>query len=333
MSKEHSHITNDVLAKYFAGEATHAESEAVKGWASFSEENADELTQQKMLWEDLGAVMMDERAEAKVFDTDTAWKNVKAIREATVTKNSFRWSPMRIAASVLLLTGLGVLARMYFAAPPMMEVASAVEVKNVDLPDGSHITLNKETTIQYPEEFSKDSRMVTLKGEAFFDVQPDPEKPFIIQAGAATVTVLGTSFNVRTSADTVAVVVETGKVLFSAGAKEIILTEGQKATYTTQSGLLASTNSATITGVDQFWRTKKLTFSGQSLTEVITALEAAYFVDIEFENTAIANCRLSVNFENDSLENILDVVALTLDLQVSKTEGIILLSGKGCAEN
>ncbi|MEQ8688900.1 MAG: FecR domain-containing protein [Imperialibacter sp.] len=340
MSKQSPHIiTNELLAKYFASETSDEESAAVMMWVAESAANEEAFVQQKMLWEDLGAVMLDEAPASTPFDVDTAWVNVKTAKNNAVgkQKKSEGRNPwiMRIAASLVLLGGITYFLRIYFTDVQMMEVASASEIINVDLQDGSYITLNEESIIQYPEEFAANSREMSLKGEAFFEVEPDLERPFVIHAGPATIKVLGTSFNVKSSVmeDTVSVFVATGRVSFSVGTQEVILTPGEKATYTAKSGLLASTGGSTSTGIDQFWRTRRLSFAGHSLPDVIDAIEEAYFVDIELENEQMANCRLSVNFENDSLNNILDVIALTLDLKVSKSGNVILLKGTGCPEN
>lgn len=331
-------ISNDLLAKYFAGEAAAPEQQAVELWVAGSPANQREFEQQKMLWEDLGAVMLD-KALATRFDVDTAWSNVKAARQAgggesTKASSPLAWT-LRIAASLVLLAAVAYVLSTYLVDAPPVELAATTEILDIDLPDKSHVTLNQQSTIQYPTEFATNRREVSLKGEAFFEVEPDAERPFVIHAGAATITVLGTSFNVKSSVleDTVSVFVATGRVLFAVGGDETVLTAGQKATYVAKSGLLASTSSSTSTGVDQFWKTRQLSFSGHSLPDVITALEAAYFVDIELENEQMANCRLSVNFENDPLDNILEVIALTLDLSVSKNGNLILLKGKGCPEN
>ncbi len=340
MSKQGPHtITNELLAKYFAGEATATESAAVEAWAAESGQNEEMFTQQKMLWDDLGAVMFDDPSTPMAFDVDAAWAHVKDVKDASVnaSKNTvvnYSWV-FRIAASLVLLLGVGYFLRTYFSEVPMVEVASAEQILDIDLEDGSHITLNEESTILYPREFASDVRKVVLAGEAFFDVTPDPEQPFVIQAGPTTIKVLGTSFNVKSSplGDTVSVFVATGRVQFSAGTEEVILTPGEKATFISTSGLLASTSSSTSTGVDQFWKTRRLSFNGHTLPDVVEAIESVYFVDIELENEAMENCRLSVNFENDSLDNILDVIAATLDLKVVKNGNVILLKGNGCSEN
>lgn len=331
-------ISNDLLAKYFAGEATASEQQAVELWVAGSLANRRDFEQQKMLWEDLGAVMLGE-ASATAFDVDRAWSNVKGAKQAADSQSSKASRPLfrtlRIAASLALLAAVAYVLSTYLVDAPPVELAATTEILKVDLPDQSHVTLNQQSTLQYPTEFATNRREVSLKGEAFFEVEPDADRPFVIHTGPATITVLGTSFNVKSSVleDTVSVFVATGRVLFAAGGDETVLTAGQKATYVAKSGLLASTSASTSTGVDQFWKTRQLSFSGHALPDVVAALEAAYFVDIELENEELANCRLSVNFEDDSLDNILEVIALTLDLSVSRNGNVILLKGKGCPEN
>src|SRR5690606_9681400 len=71
-------------------------------------------------------------------------------------------------------------------------------VRHEVLPDGSGITLNKNTVISYKKGLKGETRLVKLEsGEAFFDIIPDSSRPFIIEADAITVKVLGTSFNVK----------------------------------------------------------------------------------------------------------------------------------------
>ena len=69
------------------------------------------------------------------------------------------------------------------------------------LSDGSHITLNADSRLKYPVSFEGNTREVYLSGEAFFDVQKDPDHPFIIHTARMNIRVLGTAFNVRSYPD------------------------------------------------------------------------------------------------------------------------------------
>src|SRR5690606_9914983 len=98
--------------------------------------------------------------------------------------------------------------------------------KEVELPDGSVVWLNKGAKLSYLKGFKNFyDREVNLSGEAFFDVKPNAEKPFIIETANTATRVLGTSFNVKTNGENVAVSVFSGKVSFKElnQAKELLL--------------------------------------------------------------------------------------------------------------
>ncbi len=68
----------------------------------------------------------------------------------------------------------------------------------VQLPDGSTVILSADSKIDYPTSFDGHAqRVVYLTGQAYFDVQPNPKKPFIVHTGNLVTTVLGTAFNIR----------------------------------------------------------------------------------------------------------------------------------------
>lgn len=65
------------------------------------------------------------------------------------------------------------------------------------LPDGSIAYLNAKSSITFTEGFAAGKRLVTLVGEGYFEVTPDPDRPFIVQTNSQTVKVIGTKFNVN----------------------------------------------------------------------------------------------------------------------------------------
>lgn len=112
--------------------------------------------------------------------------------------------------------------------------------QSLNLSDGTTVTLGSGSELSYPENFNAKTRTVNLKGEAFFDVQRDEQKPFIIATKAATVQVLGTSFNLDAQDDQVKLDVKTGKVAFSneANNKLLYVTANQTATYDAATDIL-----------------------------------------------------------------------------------------------
>ena len=119
------------------------------------------------------------------------------IREAAPGKvqgRQLRIYALRIAATLLILIGIYLV--IFFLTRPAGEVVIAAVTDNVTdtIPDGTIITLHKESTLAYSRNFNEKERRIRLSGEAFFDVTRDVQRPFIVEAGGAGVKVLGTSF-------------------------------------------------------------------------------------------------------------------------------------------
>ena len=97
-----------------------------------------------------------------------------------------------------------------------MEMVAQKETKSDTLPDGSGVFLNKKTELAYTYDKKEKSHVVKLKGEAYFNIQHEDDKNFIIDAEGVFIRDIGTSFNVKAYPEdnTVEVVVEEGKVMF-----------------------------------------------------------------------------------------------------------------------
>ena len=118
------------------------------------------------------------------------------------------WRWMVIASALFLLIGISYRVGYQQANHILVqkELITAKGSKGLfTLHDGSIVWLNSESKFVYPEAFSGDERRVQLEGEAYFEVQEDKSKPFIVQAGAINIEVLGTHFNVDsyTSGETI----------------------------------------------------------------------------------------------------------------------------------
>lgn len=243
---------------------------------------------------------------------------------------------LRIAAVVAITLAIGSTA--YYMSSNRLANRSSAEVtvdnlglSQIELSDGTKVTLNRDTKINYPDKFGENAREVSIEGEAFFEVTPNPNKPFIIHAGEATVKVLGTSFSVNAypGNDKVEVIVETGKVKFSklqANLKtthEVILDPGEKGTYVNASKELSKCRNNDPNFLA--WKTHKLIFSKTSLKEVIKQLNKVYRVQIETEDPGLDNLLLNAHFEKESLDFILKVISTTHDLKVEKKDGHYVL--------
>ena len=235
---------------------------------------------------------------------------------------------IKIAAVLLLALSIGSTA--YFMGKKQLVKMNMAEIivddsglSKIELSDGSIVTLNRDTKINYPDKFGNDIREVSIEGEAFFEVKHDPVKPFVIHAGEATIQVLGTSFSVNAYPDNdmVEVIVETGKVQFSKKetnfkSYEVILDPGEKGTYINTSRKLTKC----INTDPNFlaWKTRKLIFNETSLEEVIKQLNKVYRVKIKTADPNLDKLLLNAHFEKEPLEFILEVISATHGLEVEK---------------
>ncbi|NQU88299.1 MAG: FecR family protein, partial [Mariniphaga sp.] len=196
--------------------------------------------------------------------------------------------------------------------------------KDIILPDGTIVTLNSDTKLFYPKQFEGNSREVKISGEAFFNVTPNPDKPFIINAGNTQIKVLGTSFNVYAypGSQTVEVIVETGKVqvlnptqTIQNTENEVFLDPGDKATFFKKEKVL--TKNKNDDPNYNAWKTYNLVFEESKLSYVFQVLEKTYHVEIQTDDPEIENLMLVAEFNNKPINFVLDVIRLTFNLELS----------------
>ena len=290
------------------------------------------------------ATQVDLYFELKKYPADDAWEKVQQrihppVRQKGTVRRLIAHPLMRIAAALvvagmLAVTGYEMVYHLGTSTEMIDLRASNGVVRTYTLPDGSMVSLNSDTHLQYPEQFGEQTREVTIEGEAFFEVTPNPQKPFIIRAGKAQIKVLGTSFNVRAYSDAklMEVIVKTGKVQVlntqteTEQPNELILTPGEKGTLVHQSNALLKSINENPNYIA--WKTHDLVFRATSLDEVITDLENVYKVTIRLQNPELGKQLLTAHFNNYSLEFILEVIETTFGMETLKVDGQYILKAK-----
>lgn len=276
------------------------------------------------------------------YPADRAWKKVETrIKNQVLPKRLFMRSLLsnplfRIAAAVLFAVLLGISGYEFIQRPSataeLLEISATKQVLNTFmLPDGTLVSLNTDTKINYPRKFGPKTREVTIEGEAFFEVKPNKNKPFIIHAGKAQIKVIGTSFNVSAYPDTqsVEVIVETGKVQVlnkTAETNELILIPGDKGTLVNSSNSLLKTTNQDPNFLA--WKTRNLTFKATSLDEVIANLEKVYKVKIRLADPGLNELLLTARFDNYSLDFILKVIESTFRIEAKTIDGQYILKAR-----
>ena len=324
VNMEDIEMNDDLLISYLLKEVSADQVKEVETWRKQSATNELRFKRFEMIWDtskkldletpiDAGASLA--RLKEKIEDK-------KNIRPHTI-KLSPRYAWLKVVAALVLISGI---AWFYSASQSVqnLQAMTGQMVKVDTLSDGSVITLNKESLLEYPSKFKGKQRHVVLaKGEAFFDVSPDKEKPFLITSGKTTIKVVGTSFNVKLKHEAVEVIVESGKVEVSKGGKSLFLVPGEKILVSDKANQLSKVKNPDL--LYNYYRTKMFVAEDTPLWRMVEALNEAYDSKIEITNPAIRDLPLNTTFNNESLEDILQVISRTFRITVEKKQNRIIL--------
>jgi ferric-dicitrate binding protein FerR (iron transport regulator) len=321
-------MMHELLVKYLLGEATSEEQVAVQAWIAASKENERQYLQVKKVWEE-----SRQQAAARTVDVDAAWARMqqrlhqKATTPVVPIKKTPGMAWIRIAALFIVLAGglWWILGNRQESAEPVRSLAVQTTTQPITdtLPDGSMVTLNKSSRITYPSKFEGNTRAIALQGEAFFDVAPNKDQPFVITVNDVTVRVVGTSFNIRSEGGKTEVIVETGVVQVMYHNKVVELRPREKLVVQPQDTLLQK--ETVDDQLHNYYRTKEFVCDNTPLWKLVDVLNEAYGSNIVIGRNSLRNLPLNTTFYNEPLDNILAVISETFDIEVVRKEGQIIL--------
>lgn len=307
------------ITAYYSNDLNDYEHAEIEAWAE--KQDGKELLMEmdiKMKQVEKASFMYNDK-------TDLAWD--KLSKRIEQSENSKRTIFIRnrtfvgIAASVIVLLGIGFgVFKFMQNSLQSNHIQTAYSQKSVELSDGTLVSLNGNSSLDYPKTFKGKTRIVKLMGEAYFDVKPDKVHPFIIETDQVRIKVLGTSFNVRTNNQNgdVEVLVNSGKVQFQDlknPNQSLILEKGDFASLKDQ-----QINIHPITDVNYLsWQSKMLQFNQTPLNEVIQTLNRTYAVQIELENNSMDQMLLTSKYNQLDVDALLKAMCLTFNLK-QKTE-------------
>lgn len=294
-------MKNELLAKYILGEANMKEGQRVEQWLEESEDHQREFRQLKRRIE-LGS----KRYKYGVFAPRQAIQKVKF----PAKKHYLRILP--VAASIIVLI-FGVL--WFWNKSSLQEtvlLSRTGETKVFYLPDSSRVMLSGDSRLAYNAQFGKTNRELFLRGEAFFQVKRDTSKPFIVETSLIQVEVLGTSFQVIAQKLQAEVAVEKGRVKVTTQDKkqESILETGMSVKYGKKDRKLM------ISTKEDKGEQQILKFDNTLLSEVIETLNEYYGSHVTLP-ADYATLRITVVFKEVSLEEAIEIINRTLDIQLT----------------
>lgn len=195
------------------------------------------------------------------------------------------------------------------------------------LPDKTHVWLNAETEISFPTKFKPEFRLVTLKGEAFFDVAKDPESPFLVQTGEnLTIRVLGTQFNVQSYPDdhSIETTLCEGAVLVSDGKQDVRLLPNQQAVYHIREKRLSS--GKVNAGQVAAWKDGKFIFENASLESIMNRLCRWYDIQVVYVHQQVRNFHFTGDLERyDDFNKTLRMLEKATNIQFEMKGKTVLI--------
>lgn len=198
------------------------------------------------------------------------------------------------------------------------------ERKEIQLPDGTKLTLNSCSRVRYPDRFSDKERRVELEGEGYFRVYHNEKQPFIVNARHFDVRVLGTCFNVKSysSDELVSVDVESGKVQVDLPEAMMRLKAKEQVLINTVSGEYNKRYEEHPVAV---WRKGNLRFNSTPIRDVAKELERMYNCRITFAEGQNFNNLISGEHDNKNLDAVLQSIGYTSSIRYKKNGNQVLL--------
>ncbi|WP_080056320.1 FecR family protein [Spirosoma aerolatum] len=364
---DNTSLTKKILFDYFDGKSSFIQRKMVEEWL-VNPQNKEVYYQYLDEWEQLHPqyVFDVESGFSKVQQTiENPFSEISIVNSSTASINSFDFYRIGqwLSAAVVILVA-GWFSWNQLTKPKAVTYEKLVKLtKNatgeiyekvnvtplpilINLPDKSSVILQPNSKICYsPKRYNQSKREVILSGEAFFEVQKNPEKPFFVYANELVTKVLGTSFFIKSqhsNAD-MEVIVKTGKV---AVFLQHDPNKSKKLTDNSLTGLVLKANERVQVNGSDFIINKpipinpgqlrlpiqKLTFNFDEApaTVVLSELEKAYNIDIIFDYNKLANCKLTAHLSDEPLMEKLELICTALEATYKEVDNKIILEAKGC---
>jgi transmembrane sensor len=321
MQKMNRNIPWDIIIKRFKNEISLEEQAALDVWLADGK-NMSVYNDLNSLW--LSIVEEGTNYESNV---DALWAKMELRMKKNEPKviklpqASFRW--LSGVASILILTLLsltGYMSVKTYKSNLAYTYSSLTGKSKVMLPDGSQVWLNTESTLEYSTSIWNQTRNVKLKGEAYFDVKKDPDRPFIVKSNGFDVKVHGTTFNVaaRENDPNINVSLLSGSVVVGNGVVSKTIVPGETAVCSKSEGsILTEKNDVLFAAM---WANESIHFERKSIKELSKYLSKWYGVKIILDPLIPESQAYTFSIRHEPLEEILRLMARTNPIQYSFDE-------------
>ncbi|WP_439487404.1 FecR family protein [Algoriphagus sp.] len=323
-------MNEEKLIKYLLQESDIEESKAIQEWIESDAENKKQYEQIKWIW-DSGK----KHLEKSEVDENLAWTKFTKLRDenaATKPKQNRRFlhsNWLKTAAAVTLLI-ISTWVYTLFLPQSGKAYYGSVEFQSENVPleipllDGTAIILNKNSQLSYSQKLFSGKRNVNLKsGEAYFDVKRIESKPFVIENDGVEITVLGTSFHVKSLEKSTEVIVTSGSVQVKTAGNTEVLYPNDKLRINRENGQMIK--SQPENSLYNYYVSNKFHADRTPLQELVKVLNEAYGSEIEIRREELYNLPITTTLEYRSLDQNLQVLQETLNLKITKSDDKIII--------
>ena len=333
MQEDKSHIDYfQLIPKYLSGNASNPEVKLLEEWVLSSPENKSNFNAFKQAWILSGLEKTDQSVDVEqewrvTADQLFAEGQVVALPVKAKGRSVFFFR-IAAAAAVLLLISFGLFQVLNKEA--YIEIVAQNEVEEGQLPDGTQISLNQYASIKYALGEKEEYRRLELKGDAFFEVERDTVRPFVITTPEVEIEVLGTAFYVdaRTDQAFTQVIVKSGSVSMTTARDQIILTANETGIYDKNTGDLIQQPNEDVNYMA--WKTDSLVFDSTPLEAVVFALNRKFHAKVSIGNPVLNTCEITATYQDKSLEAIIKIIEKTLNIETEIKGEEIIFIGQSC---
>lgn len=254
------------------------------------------------------------------FSKEELKNRLKSKINNKITKRKYRINKLAIPAAALILIAFSIFFfqdknnDLHLNKNEFFAESQNQEVKEIYLPDSSLVILNSQSSIRYTE--NKNSRNLSLNGEAFFEVKRNEKLPFIINMDLGEVKVLGTSFNVFQDNDFLNVAVKSGlvSVIVKNDENKYLLSPDKELSYNKNQGLVVIDSSQINNSFG--WYDYKLTFEETPLNIALKRFERWYDIEFEMQKKLNFGTKINASFEDVELAEAVKSLEFILDSKI-----------------
>ncbi|MBN2214766.1 MAG: FecR domain-containing protein [Bacteroidales bacterium] len=314
------------LVRFLTGDLEEKEKKELAEWIKENESNKKKFENIRYLWEKSPGL----KAYNEI-DVEEGWESVRPHLKSRfkLRAQKLPLSAFLLRVAVLLVFACVMVFGLYkiihfIPKDDTISVVSSDIIKDVSLPDGTWITLNKYSQITYDKRFNKNNREVFFSGEAYFDVIRGQRLPFIIRTGNSTIQVVGTSFNIKDDSSSLTVTVISGKVwLYETANREnrVRLAKNETASFDYATKKIIYGENSDLNFLS--WKTGSFEFVKTPTVDVLNTI-ASYYNKKLILNIPVHDSITGV-FDNQPLDEILKEIELTSSLKIDNQEDYIIV--------